>query len=124
MLIRRGGGEHMQSTRRSVLAALIKHSGCGAYCVAESNALIAGRKSMTERPHALLTDVWRCAQVIKMLLPLLSLSSSPPVYNTLPTVVKYMLPTPPPVPPLLFVVMILPVLSGPLWHYFSSFLPT
>ena len=62
----------MQSTRRLVLAALIKHSGCGAYCVAESDALIAGRKAMTERPHALLTDVWRCAQVMEM-------GSPPPV---------------------------------------------
>ena len=63
MLIRRGGGEVMQATRRLVLAALIKHSGCGAFCVFESEGLIAGRKSMMERPHALLTDVWRCAQV-------------------------------------------------------------
>jgi hypothetical protein len=46
-----------------VLAALIKHSGCVAVCLAEDECLSSGTKVLTERPCSLLTDVWRSAQL-------------------------------------------------------------
>ena len=48
------GGESMKVARRLVLAALVKHSGCGPLCVTESDALKAGYKNNSDRPPKLL----------------------------------------------------------------------
>lgn len=56
------GGEHMRGARRSVLAALVKHSGCAPLCIAEYEGLSSGSKLDTERPNSLLIDLWRSAQ--------------------------------------------------------------
>ena len=45
-----------------VLAALIKHSGCVALCLAEDEALSNNIKMKSDRPYQLLLDVWRNTQ--------------------------------------------------------------
>jgi len=44
------------------LAALIKHSGCKCLCIAENEALSNESKSIFDRPHIILLDVWRASQ--------------------------------------------------------------
>jgi hypothetical protein len=55
------GGEHMRGARRSVLAALVRHSGCAPLCIAEYEGLSSGSKLDSERPNSLLIDLWRSA---------------------------------------------------------------
>lgn len=45
-----------------MLAALIKHSGCVALCLAEDEALLNNIKMKSDRPYQLLLDVWRNTQ--------------------------------------------------------------
>ena len=45
-----------------MLAALIKHSGCVALCLAEDEALLNNIKIKSDRPYQLLLDVWRNTQ--------------------------------------------------------------
>lgn len=56
------GGEDMQSARKGVLAALVKHSGCVSLCKAEGEALSTGKKTESDRPSPPLLDIWRATQ--------------------------------------------------------------
>ena len=56
------GGEPMQRARKLVMAALVKHSGCSDFCVAEARAIIEGKREKSDRPNAILMEIWRAGQ--------------------------------------------------------------
>jgi hypothetical protein len=60
----RVGGDSMKITRRLVLISLIKHCGIEDLCLVELSQIVTEKKLMTDRPHALVIEVWRCAQKV------------------------------------------------------------
>jgi hypothetical protein len=60
--VMRLGGEAAKIARRTVLAALIRHSGCLPVFERECEMLQTGAKSAEARPHDVLVQVWKAAQ--------------------------------------------------------------
>ena len=58
------GGDTMQAARRRVLASLLYHSGCVGLCYAEDKALSMEDRDESDKPHPILTDIWRAGQKI------------------------------------------------------------
>ena len=56
------GGEPMQRARKLVMAVLVKHSGCSEFCVAEARAITDGKREKSDRPNAILMEIWRAGQ--------------------------------------------------------------
>lgn len=52
----------MQVSRKLVLAAMVKHSGCARFCSAEGDMLRSGLRNSSDRPYQPLIDIWRAVQ--------------------------------------------------------------
>jgi len=63
-MLKKMGGETMQAARRTVLAALAKHSGCVCVCLAEDESLRKGLKLDSDRPSAPIMELWRAAKKV------------------------------------------------------------